>query len=161
MGAVNVTSADEMLVGACANGRKTCALFDSGKVRCWGDGRYGATGLATNASTGVDEQPAALPYVNISAAGVRVRQIGCGNAFTCALLDDNSVRCFGAGNVGRLGGAALVNIGDDEHPVTLAVLNITDAPIRRLSVGHESACALLQTNGMARCKKKYSKKKNK
>ncbi|NDD87327.1 MAG: hypothetical protein EBZ45_06370, partial [Actinobacteria bacterium] len=42
----------------------------------------------------------------------RMRFVTTGDAHTCVILDDYSVRCFGLGSEGRLGSGATANIGD-------------------------------------------------
>ena len=45
----------------------TCALLDNGKVKCWGDNRYGHLGLGDTANRGdaTGEMGEALDYVDI------------------------------------------------------------------------------------------------
>ncbi len=43
----------------------SCAVLESGDVRCWGSGAFGATGYAAFENVGDDETPASLPPVRI------------------------------------------------------------------------------------------------
>ncbi len=48
--------------------------------------------------------------------GRTARAISAGGAHTCALLDNRSVLCWGAGGLGALGYGNMNNIGDNESP---------------------------------------------
>ena len=45
-------------------------------------------------------------------SATRMRFVSTGDAHTCVILDDFTVRCFGLGSEGRLGSEATTNIGD-------------------------------------------------
>jgi alpha-tubulin suppressor-like RCC1 family protein len=107
-----------------ANG-SSCAILNNGEVRCWGfnlDGRLGllhtqSIGDAPNRLPGVDG-PVLLADGKIGVAGPvdfgvgRTAKAISGGAFhTCAILDDDSVRCWGYGGNGRLGYGDTRNIG--------------------------------------------------
>lgn len=71
-----------------AGARHTCARFEDGSVRCWGDRRSGrlgdgATGMARGLSGAVE--------------------IAAGWDHTCARLGDGSVHCWGSNQSGELG----------------------------------------------------------
>lgn len=42
-----------------------CVVLESGEVRCWGEGGFGATGYASTDNVGDDETPASVPPVQI------------------------------------------------------------------------------------------------
>lgn len=44
--------ANRTAVSVSADGDRTCALLDSGGVRCWGDGEFGALGNGNTNNTG-------------------------------------------------------------------------------------------------------------
>ncbi|MCH9688735.1 MAG: hypothetical protein K0V04_45305 [Deltaproteobacteria bacterium] len=63
----------------------TCALLDSGSVRCWGAGV--ALGLEDDLRA---EEPGAVARV-----GAPVRTLVAGHGHNCAILDSSAVRCWG------------------------------------------------------------------
>ncbi|MGI8413381.1 MAG: hypothetical protein ACR2LV_08555 [Solirubrobacteraceae bacterium] len=96
----------------------TCAVLDDGSVRCWGDGADGQLGYGSTNNVG--DTPVATPArvgpVNLGRGRTAVA-ISAGDLHTCALLDDDTVRCWGDGAYGRLGYCAVSNVGDT--PATL------------------------------------------
>ena len=60
----------------------TCARFDSGNVRCWGDGDYGRLGYGNENEIGDNE----LPTADVNVGGTVV-QLAAGQSHTCALLE--------------------------------------------------------------------------
>jgi cysteine-rich repeat protein len=91
----------------------TCALLDTGEVRCWGQALFGGIGSGTLDNVGDDELPSSVAPVDV---GGPVVELTSGNDHTCAVLDTGAVRCWGLGAQGRLGYGATENIGDDEPP---------------------------------------------
>lgn len=70
----------------------TCAVLESGAVRCWGDGDWGKLGYGNGNSIGDDEVPASAGDVQV---GGRVVQISAGGSHTCAVLSTGTVKCWG------------------------------------------------------------------
>ena len=129
-----------------AGGYHTCALLDTGGVRCWGSGGDGQLGYANTEDIGDDETPASAGEVNI---GGRVTQIAAGTAHTCALLDTGTVRCWGSSVFAQLGYANTENIGDDETPASAGDINV-GGTVTQIAAGTAHTCALLDT-GTVRC----------
>ena len=78
-----------------------CALIEGGGLRCWGGNADCQLGLGDQAAVGDDEYPAGADAV---ALGERAAtQVALGRHHSCALLDDGSVRCWGANYAGQLG----------------------------------------------------------
>jgi cysteine-rich repeat protein len=128
----------------------TCALLDTGAVRCWGAGWYGQLGHGSTSNIGdaLDESPATAGDVDV---GGHVTQIAAGVYHTCALLDTGTVRCWGKNDYGQLGYGNPNNIGDelDETPGTAGDVNVGGVVVE-LAAGGYHTCALLDT-GAVRC----------
>lgn len=99
----------------------SCALLDSGAVRCWGNALAGRLGYGNTVLIGDDETLAGS--VDISLGGTAV-ELSAGSEHTCALLDTGDVRCWGRGTAGQLGYGNTNNIGDDEVPSSVGVLSL-------------------------------------
>lgn len=79
-----ITTATQVAVGTY----NTCALLLDGTVSCWGDGGVGMLGNSTN-------DPSSVP-VSTDALGQDATAISVGGNTACALLADESVKCWGA-----------------------------------------------------------------
>lgn len=82
----------------------TCARLDDGSVKCWGDNRYGQLGQGDGRPRGVapGELGDLLPPINLG-TGRRATAISTGYRHVCALLDDQSIKCWGNNHRGQLG----------------------------------------------------------
>jgi alpha-tubulin suppressor-like RCC1 family protein len=128
----------------------TCAILDTGAVRCWGDGLDGRLGYGNTTTIGDDETPGSVGTVNLG-AGRKAVAISAGTVHTCAILDTGRVRCWGFGDEGRLGYGSEDTIGDDETPGSVATVNLgAGRTAVAISAGGAHTCALLD-NGGIRC----------
>jgi alpha-tubulin suppressor-like RCC1 family protein len=105
----------------------TCALLDDDSIKCWGDNIWGALGLGNTSGRGdaAGEMGDNLPTVNLG-TGRTAQAVTTGRYHTCALLDDDSVKCWGQNNYGQLGqddttvrGTGANQMGDALDPVLL------------------------------------------
>jgi alpha-tubulin suppressor-like RCC1 family protein len=130
----------------------SCALMDTGKVRCWGSGASGQLGYGNTNNIGDDEYPYVSAAGDVSLGGT-VQDIVAGGYHTCALLDTGEVRCWGLNNSGQLGlgSNTLSNdkIGDNELPSSKPVVSLGGSVVQ-LSAGMYHTCALMST-GNVRC----------
>lgn len=129
------------VVSLSAGAAHTCALLDTGSVRCWGSGLYGRLGYGDTKSIGDDEAPASAGDVQV---GGTVVSVAAGGTHTCALLDTGNVRCWGDGISGRLGYGNIDSIGDDETPETAGDVNVGDT-VTQVSAGGSHTCVLLDS----------------
>jgi hypothetical protein len=124
----------------------TCALLDTGAVRCWGWNWFGQLGYGNQDAIGDGEVPAAVGLVDI---GGKATALAAGAHHTCALLDTGDVRCWGLNLYGQLGYSHTNNIGDTETPATVGPVAIGGKAIA-LAAGVYHTCALLDS-GEVRC----------
>lgn len=88
-------------VSVAAGSEHTCVLLADGTVKCFGNNYYGQCGRpALSRDKGYYNydmawtSPADLPSVDLG-TGRTASAISCGDGYTCALLDDTSVKCWG------------------------------------------------------------------
>ena len=137
-------------VAVAAGSVHTCALLDNGTVRCWGFGGDGRLGYGNVDSIGDDETPGSAGAVNIG-AGRTAKAITAGSGHTCAILNDDTVRCWGFNLDGRLGYGHVDSIGDDEAPGSAAPVKLgAGRTAKAITAGGSHTCALLD-NGGVRC----------
>ena len=118
----------------------TCALLENGALRCWGKNSKGQLGVGDNRDRSV---PTAVDV----GERLHVKSVSVGGEHTCALLSDDSMKCWGEGGSGQLLGG---NTSDQNAPPDVP-LNLDDHLIAvNISVGSEHACALLN-HGQVKC----------
>jgi alpha-tubulin suppressor-like RCC1 family protein len=140
----------------------TCATLDDGSVKCWGSMDWGELGYGNTPKTGGgsigdNETPAAVGSVDVGSGRTAVA-ISASDYFTCATLDDGSVRCWGLDTEGHLGyGTGPYNplfpnvIGDDETPGSAGPVDFgANSGPTQVAAGGAHSCALFST-GMVRC----------
>jgi len=81
------------------------AVLDTGVLRCWGFNGDGQLGISAPTWLGDNEHADTVAPVNLG-PDVQARAVTTGAAHTCALLSNNTVRCWGYNEDGRLGTAA-------------------------------------------------------
>ena len=131
-----------------------CALLDDGSVKCWGAGVNGRLGTGDSSSRGDDpgELGDALPPVDLG-PGRTATKISAGGAHTCAVLDDATVRCWGAGADGRLGLGDTSDRGDGPGELGAALPAVLLGPGRTatdVAAANAHTCALLD-DGSVKC----------
>ena len=119
--------------------RSVCALFDNGKLKCWGANTYGLGFVSSDSvvGNGQGEMGDNLPFVDLGTGRTAVAVTG-GSQFHCAVLDDASVKCFGWNAYGQLGYGDLVNRGKAADSVgdNLATVSLGgSAMLLKLSYG--------------------------
>lgn len=134
----------------------TCAMLDSGGLKCWGFNFYGQLGLGDTKHRGekADEMGSNLPEINLGSNRFAI-SLAVGSYHTCALLDTKILVCFGRNNFGQLGhgdveakGGKPNEMGDYLIPVNLGT-NIEIKNIYASSVSMHN-CVLF-TNMKAKC----------
>ena len=130
-----------------AGGSHTCALLDDDTVKCWGYNFHGELGQGhrSNVGGGVGEMGDNLPAISLG-TGRSARQIAAGGSHTCALLDDDTVKCWGYNMNGELGQGHTSNVGDDADEMgnNLPAVSLgTGRSARQIAVGNYHTCALL------------------
>lgn len=101
-------------------GTHTCAILDDSSVKCWGSNGAGQLGLGPVGWRGTDATQMGdnLATVNLG-TGRTAKAIRAGFVHTCAILDDDTLKCWGLNSTGQLGlgdvtrrGTALAEMGD-------------------------------------------------
>lgn len=120
----------------------TCALLKDQTVRCWGENSRGQLGYGTtNPSLASPREKGA---VNLG-IGARAIAIAAGEFVSCALLNDGTVRCWGANDLGQIG------LGTSAA-ATVATPSLVPVggPVNQIAVSGIAVCALLRSGGV-RC----------
>jgi alpha-tubulin suppressor-like RCC1 family protein len=128
-------SPGEAAIGLVAGISHVCAILASRQVKCWGNNLYGQLGYGGYTySSG----PPAVP-VDLG-AGRTAKRLTAGYMHTCAILDDDSVKCWGGNDYGQLG---YNDTTSSPAPRTDAVSFGAGRYALRISAGYYHTCALL------------------
>lgn len=116
-------------VGIAASEEAVCAVHRDTTVSCWGFNGKKQAGQGDSTDDVLSPQ---------KVAGLTgVVQISGQSAFFCALLQDKTIRCWGAGSYGVLGDG-----GSDDKGVPVQSQGIAGA--KKVSAGDTHTCALLE-----------------
>ena len=130
--------------------RHACVILDNDRVKCWGSNDYGQLGLGDTVRRGDDpgEMGDALPHVDLGTGRTAV-QIAAAYFHSCAILDDNSLKCWGSGTLGANGQGEASNrgdgpgeMGDNLPPIDLGA----DRHAIKVAPGANYNCALLDNH---------------
>ncbi len=136
---VDVVGLEEAAIAIGAGGGTTCAVLETGGVRCWGADNTGQNGDGDDAGA-----PALVP-VAVQSIGGAARAVDVGDRHACALLADGSVTCWGGDFDGQLGD------GDDDGAIAHIGQGVAlPAPAHALALAHRTVC-VLTTGGRALC----------
>ena len=129
----------------------TCAILDDGSVECWGFGGNGELGHGDTNPIGntATSTPGMVGPVDLG--GHKATAITAGAEFTCVILDDGSVECWGYGGNGELGYGNTNNVGDTEVPELAGPVDLGPGrTAKAISAGQDHVCAILD-NGSVEC----------
>ncbi len=157
--AVTPVGLQEGVASIAAGGSHTCVIAVSGALKCWGSNRFGQLGDGTT----IDR---AEPTDVIGLQG-GVIQVAPGVFHTCALLTDDTVKCWGRDSFGQLGvrpneecdglpikigpleiGIASATSGPEPCALTPLTVNALGTSIATLSGGGNNTCAVTTSGGV-------------
>lgn len=119
-----------------ADGIHTCAVLDSGGVKCWGENSRGELGDGTTVNR---TAPTDVVGLSSGAAGIDV-----GFSHSCVVMNSGGVKCWGPSNYyGQLGDGTTIS-----KTTPVDVINLTDASA--INVGYSHSCAVT-TAGAVKC----------
>ena len=115
----------------------SCAILDNNTLRCWGNNQYYQLGDGTNTNR---KSPV---YINVG-SGRNVKSLALGGSHTCAILDNNDMKCWGRNNRGQIG----LGYRSDAPNQTPISVNLGTAHAKQVALGDEHTCALLSDNSL-------------
>lgn len=133
-----------------AGERHVCAILEGGSVKCWGEADYGQLGVSGAHGGFKNTMGSALPTVDLG-AGRTARSISAGGSFTCAILDDATLKCWGRNNKGQLGLGDKTSRGQNGAGMGSALLAVnlgTGRTVREVRAGNVHVCARLDDDSV-------------
>ncbi|MFN3200908.1 MAG: DapH/DapD/GlmU-related protein [Bradymonadia bacterium] len=131
-----------------------CAVLDNGDVKCWGWNSTGQLGQGNTTQRGDNggEMGDSLATVDLG-TGRTATMVAVGYQFSCALLDNGGVKCWGHNGYGQLGQGNTATRGDSANEMgdNLAYSDLgTGRTATQIVAGNHHVCALLD-NGTVKC----------
>ena len=113
----------------------SCSLANN-EMKCWGNSGFGQLGLGSLVSQSTP-QPVSFGF------GAYATEISLGyGEHACAIINDGSARCWGAGQFGRIGDGT----GDNKQspsPVAFSQKFASNTTATAISLGDQHTCAIL------------------
>ena len=133
---VDVSTLSSGVIAIAAGERHTCAVLNTGAVKCWGNN--------DNGQLGDDSTLQSLTPVSVPSLSSGVTAIAAGRYHACAVLNTGAVKCWGWNLYGQLGdGSTLQSL----TPVSVPSLS---SGVTAIAAGERHTCALLST-GAVKC----------
>lgn len=117
----------------------TCAILDDDSVKCWGSNYKGQLG------DGTTDQRFTPVSVGLG-VGRTAKAITLGQTFTCAILDDNSIKCWGSNEFGQLGN--VYGLPDTYRNYADTVDLGTGLTATQIDAGESHVCAVLNDSSL-------------
>ena len=117
----------------------TCAILDDGSVSCWGENAQGQLGDGTNNGQNIPTQTSSLGINRTAVA------ITSGHRYTCIILDEGSVSCWGFNSWGQLGDGTNVDRNTPTQTFSLG----TDRTAVAITAGWAHTCAILDDGSVS------------
>ncbi len=127
-----------------------CALLNNQQVKCWGRNYEAQLGIPALGywGDGNNEMGDNLPFVDLG-AGRTVKDVDSGLASSCAILDNDLVKCWGSNDRGQLGYGHTDRLGDNINEMgdNLPYVDLgTGRTAKKIFVGHNAVCAILDND---------------
>eukprot|EP00752_Nemacystus_decipiens_P012783 g11321.t1 len=140
-------------VAVTAGLRHTAAIMNDGSVRSWGYNRKGQLGVASILDVGDEPDEMGDNMFATPLGGVTPVSITAGGWHTCAIVDDDKLKCWGYNQWGELGLEDKDDRGDEPNEMgdNLPFVDLgDDAKVVALACGDWHTCALLD-EGQVKC----------
>ncbi len=146
----------------------TCSITKTDTVRCWGGNDQGQLGQGstdnlTEPSPDVDIHNDPDEQDQAIIAGFLPKHVAAGAKHTCAMLNNDCVKCWGGNEYGQLGYGDMENRGDDandlvtedvdegEMGLNLLPVGGMEFKVKAIATGDWHTCAIMKSNDSVQC----------
>lgn len=147
----SITALDfgQEVIDVAAGNSHTCVLLLDGTVKCFGDNSKGQLGHGHTDNLGDNETLDQIPIVPLSRKAIKIY---AGTKYNCALLDNQTVKCWGENNFGQLGYGHKEHLGDDEFLSDYGVVSLGDKATQLdISTVSYHTCAVMKSTDGLKC----------
>lgn len=141
---ISVFGNSQATVQIATGGTHTCALSGAGGVKCWGGNSDGQLGYGDTANRSAHPKD----IVNLGRAQ-RAIQIATGSTHTCALINRDELKCWGANTGGQLGYDPR-DISRLTAPPLSSIYQDANQGISNIAAGSQHVCVLID-GGQIKC----------
>ena len=128
-------------VALSGNGRHTCAILDTGGLRCWGENTSGQLGYGETGPWQSGETPESKGDVALPGA---VLQVSATTYATCAVVEGGDVYCWGGFNFTRPDGAQAGDAAAAGGPLDVG------AKVKQVAASQDHVCVVTEADAV-RC----------
>lgn len=128
---------------------RTCVMSQQGALKCWGHNDEGELGLGHTTAMGRNSgDMASLVAIDLG-TGRSVKSVAMGDYHTCAILDNNKVKCWGWNGEGQLGAGDTATRGDQAGQMgnNLPYVDLgTGRTAKAITAGGDHTCVILDND---------------
>lgn len=150
---VSVDVGPDLPIQISAGANHVCIVTENGNVKCWGGNNFGQLGIGNVLTKGdnASEMGNNLVSVDLGINSKAVKVVA-GSDFSCALLSNRQVKCWGKNDSGQLGQNNQNNVGDGTSAIgPMGTVHLgTGQGVLDIVAGNNHACALL-VSGDVKC----------
>ena len=137
---IDGSTADSTAIAVAAGGSHTCAVMESGRVKCWGWNKYGQLGRGER-TTEFALTPSNVVGFDSPTGGPSASGISAGFYSTCAIASNGGLWCWGVNSNGGLG------LGDTSMKIQPTAVPAFDGSadgkkVVTIEMSQYSACAI-------------------
>ena len=124
--------------------RHTCAILNDDTVKCWGWGAYGVLGYGSDDSDRNTPPATTLNFGEDDEEQPKTaKHIAAGSYHSCAILNDDSLVCWGGNSYGEVGGG---NTSNGQY--SPQVVNLGQKTAKYVAGGESATCAILNDDSL-------------
>ena len=143
----------ERVIRIAAGGSMGCALFESGRMKCWGAGSLGFTAVNNSVGTAPNDLNEKAPFLNFGTR-MKVTDLSVAQAHACVTFENGQLKCWGQNPFGALGIGKTDSPGEKDGDLESKTpfLDLGKGfKAKQVFAGVSSTCAVVQKLNEVKC----------